>query len=98
MVSIWTYCPKETRIKLLQNNRGKHKTENVFGRDEMMTREDYPLILQAKHIGQLLGIARSTAYALMSQNDFPLLEIGGRKVCYRDSFFRWLDSKERIVG
>lgn len=60
-----------------------------------MTRDDLPIILNAKHIMQITGFAKSTVFGIMNRSDFPLLEINGRKVCYRDSFFEWLDSKER---
>lgn len=60
-----------------------------------MMREELPIILNAKHISQITVFAKSTVFEIMKRMDFPLLEISNRKVCYRDSFFEWLDSKER---
>ncbi|KRE70765.1 excisionase [Paenibacillus sp. Soil750] len=59
---------------------------------------DYPVVLQAKHVTQILGVAKSTTYELFRETGFPLLEINGRKLVYRDSFFAWLDSKQRNCG
>lgn len=63
-----------------------------------MQKSDYPLILQAKHIREILGISKSGVYELMRLKDFPLLEVNGRKLVYRDSFFNWLGSKEKRLG
>jgi len=63
-----------------------------------MERNDYPLVLQAKHVTQILGVAKSTTYELFSSPDFPLLQpLTGRKLVYRDEFFKWLDSKQKVV-
>jgi len=61
----------------------------------MKNHEELPIVLQAKHVSQLLGLAKSTTYEIMKQADFPLLEVSGRKIVYKDDFFEWLDSKKR---
>lgn len=40
--------------------------------------ENLPDVLDAKLLAQALCISKSGAYALMSQPDFPTLQIGGR--------------------
>lgn len=60
-----------------------------------MNKNDYPIVLQANHVTQILGVTKSTTYALFKQKGFPSLEINGRKLVYRDSFFAWLDSKQQ---
>ncbi|WP_160045726.1 AlpA family phage regulatory protein [Paenibacillus sp. USDA918EY] len=61
-----------------------------------MERSDLPIILQAKHIIQVTGLSKSSVYELMKSPDFPLLELNERKLVYRDRFFEWLDSKQRV--
>lgn len=58
-----------------------------------MNRDEYPLILQIKHVQQILGFSKSMAYEIAKAPDFPLIQINTRKVVYRDDFFSWLDSK-----
>lgn len=60
-----------------------------------MQRDDFPIVLQIRHICEILGFSKSTAYEMIKENGFPLLEINGRKIVYRDSFFAWLDAKEK---
>jgi predicted DNA-binding transcriptional regulator AlpA len=56
---------------------------------------DYPLILKATHVAEILGIAKSTAYEMMRREDFPVIVIDGISRVPRDKFFEWLDSKTR---
>lgn len=60
-----------------------------------MQREDYPIVMGVKHIREILGFSKSAAYEVIKEPGFPLLEINNRKIVYRDSFFKWLDSKQR---
>lgn len=59
-----------------------------------MERTDYPIVLQVKHLQQILGFSKSTTYEVIKETGFPLLHVNGRKIVYRDSFFQWLDSKQ----
>ncbi len=52
--------------------------------------DDYPLILTAKEISQILKVSKPTAYEIMSRKGFPLLRIGRCKRVIRDEFFGWL--------
>lgn len=63
-----------------------------------MERSEYPIILQAKHVTEILGISKSTTYEFFNSPDFPLLQLNGRKLVYKDAFFKWLDSKQRKSG
>jgi excisionase family DNA binding protein len=51
---------------------------------------EYPLILTATDISNLLRVSKPTAYEIMSQSSFPLLRIGRCKRVLRDDFFEWL--------
>ena len=37
---------------------------------------DYPVILTAQDISQILKVSKPTAYEIMKYTDFPILEIG----------------------
>lgn len=51
---------------------------------------DYPVILTAQDISQILKVSKPTAYEIMKYTDFPILEIGRCKRVLRDDFFEWL--------
>ena len=57
----------------------------------MKTITDYPLILTADHIAEILGISKRVAYDTMEYEGFPLVRIGRLKRVNRDSFFKWLE-------
>lgn len=53
------------------------------------TYADLPLFLNAATVAQVLGIAPSSAYELMHENDFPVLKIGHRMVVPKEEFIKW---------
>jgi excisionase family DNA binding protein len=57
------------------------------------TSTDYPLILTADHIAEIMGVSRRIAYEMMEYKGFPLVRIGRLKRVNRDSFFNWLENK-----
>lgn len=57
------------------------------------TKEDYPLILKASHLAEILDITAPTAYKLMKQETFPTIVIGRCKRVLRDEFFKWLEGQ-----
>ena len=59
--------------------------------------EDYPMILTAEHIAEILMISKPTAYELMEQASFPLIRIGRSKRVLKDKFFEWL-SQQQVCG
>lgn len=70
------------------------------GRVETMhkTIEDYPFILTAVHIAEILTISKPTAYELMEQTSFPLIRIGRNKRVRKDEFFNWLKQQQQVSG
>lgn len=55
--------------------------------------KDYPLVLNVKHIMEILGVSNRVAYEIMKQKGFPVLSINGArgvKRVPRDLFFEWL--------
>lgn len=57
-------------------------------------KEDYPMILTAVHISEILMISKPTAYELMEQTTFPLIRIGRIKRVQKESFFNWIDKNQ----
>ncbi|MDL2218637.1 helix-turn-helix domain-containing protein [Christensenellaceae bacterium OttesenSCG-928-M15] len=51
-----------------------------------------PLVLDVKHIAQIMGISRVSAYELVHSRGFPAMQMNGRliKVSKR-AFFEWLE-------
>lgn len=60
----------------------------------LKTNEDYPLILTAQHISEILVVSKPTAYELMEQPSFPLIRIGRSKRVLKHEFFNWLSSQQ----
>jgi len=58
------------------------------------SKEDYPMILTAVHISEILIISKPKAYELMEQTSFPLIRIGRSKRVQKDAFFSWLSQKQ----
>jgi hypothetical protein len=55
--------------------------------------EDYPLILHAAHLAEIIGVSKRVAYEIMDRSGFPLIRIGRCKRVTREAFFRWLDEQ-----
>lgn len=58
-----------------------------------MKKEDYPLLLTAVEVSEILGISKRVAYTTMDEKDFPLIRIRRTKRVNRDDFFNWLDQR-----
>ena len=54
------------------------------------TIDDYPMLLTAPHIAEILMVSNPTAYQLMEQTSFPLIRLGRNKRVRKDEFFKWL--------
>lgn len=59
----------------------------------LKAKEDYPLILTAQLISEILAVSKPTAYELMEQPSFPLIRIGISKRVLNHEFFNWLSSQ-----
>lgn len=55
-----------------------------------MTAQVKCITLSARDLAELLGISRSTAYALFHREDFPTLKIGRRLLVTHDALMQWL--------
>ena len=52
---------------------------------------DLPLILDVSHIGQIMGISRVSAYALVHSEGSPLIRHGRLTKVTQRAFFEWLE-------
>jgi predicted DNA-binding transcriptional regulator AlpA len=59
---------------------------------------DYPIVLTAKDISEILKVSKPTAYEIMNRSDFPLLKFGRCKRVLREEFFEWVNRGNRIVN
>jgi len=53
--------------------------------------DDLPLMLSVPQLGKALGISRAGAYALVKQQGFPSLTIGGRILVPKDKLIAWIE-------
>ena len=54
--------------------------------------DDLPDILQARHIKQYLGISQAFTYVLMNIKGFPTARIGTRMIVPKQAFIEWLEN------
>lgn len=59
--------------------------------------ENYPDILTAKHLQEILHISRAGAYNLMNIADFPTLVIGRNKRVLKNRLVEWLEQHTEIM-
>jgi len=66
--------------------------------NEMKTKQrqtDYdalPLVLDVKHIAEIMGISKVSAYQLVHSEGFPKAQIKGRLIrISKKAFFEWLE-------
>ncbi|WP_191556577.1 helix-turn-helix domain-containing protein [Metabacillus idriensis] len=64
----------------------------------MEFQKNFPFIMTAKHVAEILGINVKKAYQVMEQKDFPLIRIGTHKKVNREAFFNWIDSHAEKGG
>lgn len=59
--------------------------------------EELPIVLQAKHIQNVLGISKGKTYELMNSADFPTIYLNKRMVVPKDKFLEWLNQDKRKI-
>ena len=53
--------------------------------------EELPLFLNAKLVGEILGISPASSYELLHETGFPTLKIGNRLVVPKEKFIAWVE-------
>jgi len=56
--------------------------------------ENYPPIMQAKHIKEYLGVSEAFAYEVLNSANCPTIRMGKRMVVAKESFLRFLAESE----
>lgn len=54
--------------------------------------DQLPLLLNVKQLAALLGVADSSVYELIEEEDFPSLRIGKRIVIPKEALRKWITS------
>ncbi|QHA94320.1 helix-turn-helix domain-containing protein [Guptibacillus spartinae] len=54
--------------------------------------EDFPIILTAKDISEILHVSKPTAYEIMNRPDFPVMKFGRSKRVLKTEFFKWIST------
>jgi len=67
-------------------------------RDKFTDYEELPLVLEVKDIQNILGIGRTTAYALVKQPDFPAFKSGSRIKISKQALFDWMAGGVKNAG
>jgi excisionase family DNA binding protein len=57
--------------------------------------DEFPEMMEVKHVAEYLGIHRVTAAPLMKRKDFPSVVVGRRRFVYRDAFRQWLMQQKK---
>ena len=58
------------------------------------TIDDYPPIMQAKHVREYLGVSEAFAYEVLNCTSCPTIRMGKRMVVAKDSFLKFLSASE----
>lgn len=58
------------------------------------TYEDYPMVLQAKHVREILGLSEAKTYEVLNSKKCPTFTAGKRKLINKDTFFQFLHAME----
>ena len=60
--------------------------------------ETLPDVLDARLLAKALSISKSGAYALLSQPDFPTLQVGGRKLVTKQKLIECMEQHTNKGG
>lgn len=55
-----------------------------------MNTTDYPIVLTAEHVAEIMGVSKRIAYEVMEQPGFPLIRVGRLKKVNREAFEAWM--------
>ena len=58
-----------------------------------MTEEREIKVLTVPEVGRILNIGRASAYALVRQEGFPVIQIGRQLRVPEDALYRWMSSQ-----
>ena len=58
--------------------------------------DDLPVLLTIRHIIDVMGVSRDTAYNLVHRRGFPAMHIGKQIRVPRDEFKRWVETQATL--
>jgi hypothetical protein len=69
--------------------------EKLLEQDNKEELDNYPIVLSASHISEILKLSRRKVYELMDSPDFPLIKFpnSNSKRVEKNEFFKWLKTK-----
>ena len=56
--------------------------------------DELPIMLQASHIKQVLGLSTGKAYQVMHSEGFPTQHFGKRMMVLKSDFMEWLEQNK----
>lgn len=56
--------------------------------------DELPVMLQASHVKQVLGLSTGKAYQLMHSDGFPTQYFGKRMMVLKPDFIKWLEQNK----
>ena len=56
---------------------------------------NYPDVLNAKHLQEILHISRASTYNLLNSASFPTIHVMGRKLVSKARLLEWMESNTR---
>lgn len=64
--------------------------------EELIEKEQIPMIMTALDVAKVLRISRNGAYEVMNSMGFPVIKIGKQYRVQREKFLRWLDEASSL--
>ena len=56
--------------------------------------DQFPVVLQASHIQEILDVSKKYVYELLHRSDFPTVHVTEKRmVVPKEAFIRWLDEQ-----
>lgn len=56
--------------------------------------EDYPDVLQAKHVRAILGLSEAKTYEILNSKKCPSFTVGKRKLIRKEAFIKYLEAND----
>jgi len=67
----------------------------VISKQRQTDYDTLPLVLDVKHIAEIMGISKVSAYQLVRSAGFPAAQVNGRLIrVSKRAFFEWLEKGE----
>jgi excisionase family DNA binding protein len=77
----------------LSSSEKEQPEETEASADDRSGRPMAPLLLKAGQVAQLLGLGRSTVFALLAAGELPVIRIGRSVRVPRVALERWIDER-----